>query len=216
MCSQAIWWSLMLSIYYTYYITNIAFNEETFVSNYNFKEMKWCTASVSDYVRFIYAKIRPQIIRQGICILPSLCQRLRRVLPETMGGETSAGNCQQSFRVITVAGWGQVSHLGCATLVLSWKCPEVSQNPKDMQKSLVGLKALVYSELYTRFFSREMVVFLFSKVTWEFLLGARIETNRHTFGLPLILLFLNIAFELSDFQKRYDENSDWFHSLHKT
>lgn len=99
------------------------------------------------------------------------------------------------------SGWvGQSQPLGMCyrgiKLEVSW-----SQDPKDMQNSLVGLNSISLLWAIHEMFSRKMVVFLLSEVTWEFLLGARIYTNHHTFGLSLILLFLNIAFTLSDFYK---------------
>lgn len=84
------------------------------------------------------------------------------------------------------SGWvGQSQPLGMCYRAIKLEEP-LNQSQMLCRTPLSALK-----HLFTLSYTREV----FQKVTWEFVLGSRIYTSHHTFGLSLILLFLKIAFK---------------------
>ncbi len=142
-----------------------------------------------------YAKIRPQINRQDICILPALCQRRWKVT-HLLEAVDSPFTSSQRSAVASQATLGVLCRgsTGCGLLWTSSWTP-------------ASQKAQVHSEQHTRSFS---YCFTSGVHTLEFMLGARIYTNSWTFGLShrcyFCLKYLSSCYVIFTFWKCFVDN----------
>lgn len=156
--------------------------------------------SLSDWICEVHIRMKNmlRLDRRSSGRASASCQ----VSARADGSETSAGNCQQSFRVTTEDGWGKAGHLGNATEGFSWKCPEVTQAQKICRTPLSVIKHKF--TLNTRHFP-ERFECLTSEVMRDFQCRARIYTNHHTFDLSHLF---------HSWKGNYDKNREGFVVFH--